>query len=181
MGIRLALDWANTACWANKRAMFCVLGLKSMKNLIVCAVSAVALSGCATVTRGTTNDVSFESTPSGATVLTSLQQTCVTPCMLEVPRNQSFTATFNLEGFEPQVVPVTTQIAGAGAAGMAGNLVLGGVVGAVVDASTGAMNDHVPNPVIVTFGDAAAPAEPAASPSPAPLQTAPASAEAATS
>lgn len=101
--------------------------------------------------------------------------------MLEVARNQSFTATFNLEGFEPQVVPVTTQVAGAGAAGMAGNLILGGVVGVVVDASTGAMNEHVPNPVIVTFGEGADPADPAASPSTAPLQTAPASAEAATS
>jgi hypothetical protein len=155
-----------------------------MKKLIVCGVAAVALSGCATVTRGTTNEVSFESTPSGATVLTSLQQTCVTPCMLEVARNQSFTATFNLEGFEPQTVPVTTQVAGAGAAGMAGNLILGGVVGVVVDASTGAMNEHVPNPVIVTFGESAEPIDPAASPpagTPAPLQTAPASAEAATS
>ncbi|MFN3169495.1 MAG: translation initiation factor 2 [Hyphomicrobiales bacterium] len=155
-----------------------------MKKLIVCGIAAVTLSGCATVTRGTTNEVSFESTPSGATVLTSLQQTCVTPCMLEVARNQSFTATFNLEGFEPRTVPVTTQVAGAGAAGMAGNLILGGVVGVVVDASTGAMNEHVPNPVIVTFGESAEPIDPAASPpagTPAPLQTAPASAEAATS
>jgi uncharacterized protein YceK len=145
-----------------------------MRKLIVCCAAAVALSGCATVTRGTTNDVSFESTPSGATVLTSLQQTCVTPCMLEVPRNQSFTATFNLEGFEPRVVPVTTQVAGAGAAGMAGNLILGGVVGAVVDASTGAMNDHHPNPVIVTFGDVVDPAAATGTEAP-PTPTAPAS------
>ncbi len=152
-----------------------------MKKLIVCGVAALALSGCATVTRGTTNEVHFESTPSGATVLTSLQQTCVTPCMLDVARNQSFTATFNLEGFEPRVVPVTTQVAGAGAAGMAGNLILGGVVGVVVDASTGAMNEHVPNPVIVTFGDVVDPEAAPPADAPAPLQTAPASAEASTS
>jgi phage-related minor tail protein len=70
---------------------------------------------------------------------------------MEFARNQSFSAQFNLEGFAPQSVDVATQIAGAGAAGMAGNLLLGGIVGAAVDASTGAANEHVPNPVFVDF------------------------------
>jgi hypothetical protein len=34
---------------------------------------------------------------------------------------------------------------------MAGNVILGGVIGAVADASSGAMNDLVPNPLNVTL------------------------------
>jgi len=32
---------------------------------------------------------------------------------------------------------------------MAGNVLVGGIIGAAVDAGTGAMNDLVPNPVIL--------------------------------
>ena len=42
-------------------------------------------------------------------------------------------------------------MAGAGAAGMAGNIVLGGLIGAAVDAGTGATKQLKPNPVKVTL------------------------------
>jgi hypothetical protein len=38
-----------------------------------------------------------------------------------------------------------------GAAGFAGNVLLGGLIGMGVDAATGAAQDHKPNPVIVTM------------------------------
>ena len=42
-----------------------------------------------------------------------------------------------------------TNVPRAGSAGMAGNIVLGGLIGAAVDAGTGAMKDLQPNPVSV--------------------------------
>ncbi len=59
--------------------------------------------------------------------------------------------TVTKEGYEPQVIPLTKEIPGTGAAGFAGNLLLGGLVGMGVDAATGAALDHKPNPVIVTL------------------------------
>ena len=47
--------------------------------------------------------------------------------------------------------PVEGRPDGAGTAGMAGNLVVGGIIGMGVDAATGAMNSHVPNPLVVTL------------------------------
>jgi hypothetical protein len=47
--------------------------------------------------------------------------------------------------------PLTKEVPGSGAAGFAGNLLLGGLVGIGVDAATGAAQDHKPNPVIVTL------------------------------
>jgi hypothetical protein len=66
-------------------------------------------------------------------------------------RSADITVTINKEGYESQVIPLTKEIPGSGAAGFAGNVLLGGVVGMGVDAYTGAAQDHKPNPVIVTL------------------------------
>ncbi|WP_246529545.1 hypothetical protein [Microvirga zambiensis] len=42
---------------------------------------------------------------------------------------------------------VQTRVAGSGAAGFAGNVLIGGLVGMGVDAATGATLEHFPNPV----------------------------------
>jgi len=73
-------------------------------------------------------------------------------------RNADITVTVTKEGYEPQVIPLTKEIPGTGAAGFAGNLLAGGLVGMGVDAATGAAQDHKPNPVIVTLQPVAPPA-----------------------
>ena len=55
-----------------------------MFKLLVCVAAGLAVSGCATVTRGTTEQVQITSEPSGADVRTSMGPTCVTPCTLQV-------------------------------------------------------------------------------------------------
>ncbi len=107
------------------------------------------LGGCATITRGTTGNVGFDSKPSGAEVRLSNGLACVTPCSLAVKRNEEFVATFTKAGFIGQQVEVKTQVAGEGAAGFAGNIIAGGVIGMGVDAATGGALEHVPNPVVV--------------------------------
>lgn len=74
-----------------------------------------------------------------------------------VKRNADISITFQKEGYEPQIVPLSRDIPGTGAAGFAGNLLLGGVIGMGVDAATGAATDHKPNPVIVTMQPSASP------------------------
>lgn len=110
---------------------------------------AGALCGCASITRGTTDQVQILSNPSGAEARTSMGHTCSTPCTLQFSRKDEFTVTITKAGYHIAQVPVKTQIAGAGAAGFAGNVILGGVVGMGVDAATGATLEHFPNPVVV--------------------------------
>jgi PEGA domain len=107
------------------------------------------LSACATVTRGTTNQIQIMSEPSGAAVKTSLNQTCTTPCTLTVGRKDEFSVVINLPGYKEQVVEIKTRVAGAGAAGFVGNVVIGGVIGMGADAVTGATLEHFPNPLEV--------------------------------
>jgi PEGA domain len=119
-------------------------------RLIGAAVcSAVVLSACATVTRGTTNQIQILSEPAGASVRTSLNQTCTTPCTLTVGRKDEFAATISMPGFKDQLVEIKTRVAGAGAAGFVGNVIVGGIIGMGADAVTGATLEHFPNPVEV--------------------------------
>jgi hypothetical protein len=125
-----------------------------MIRLLLAVALALPCVGCASVTRGTTENISISTTPSGATAdVTGLDipTACVTPCVVQAKRNAEITVTINKEGYEPQTIPLTKEIPGSGAAGFAGNLLLGGVVGMGVDAVTGAALDHKPNPVIVTL------------------------------
>ena len=116
-------------------------------RVFIAAVAIAALGGCATVTRGTTSQVQIVSEPTGATVRTSMGHQCTTPCTLQMSRKDEFSVVFSKEGYEDQTIPVRTQVAGAGAAGFAGNVIAGGIIGMGVDAATGSTLEHVPNPV----------------------------------
>jgi hypothetical protein len=122
-------------------------------RVFVVLLACFALGGCASVTRGWTEQISIASSPSGArvTVTGSENHTCVTPCAIQVNRNSDLQVTFEMEGYEPEVVALTKEIANTGAAGFAGNILLGGLIGMGVDAASGAPLDHKPNPVIVTL------------------------------
>ncbi len=115
--------------------------------------AVVSISACATVTKGTGDDVTFTSQPPGAKVTTNdlsdkeVDQSCVTPCELELNRKWMYDVTFEKEGYKTVVGRLEPKFSGDGAAGMAGNVLIGGIVGAAVDASTGAMNDLKPNPL----------------------------------
>ena len=144
---------------------------------------AVALAACATVTRGTTEAVVFDSEPPGAEMRSLVYNpcsepdscidvsqpnatinrehspgpACTTPCTLNVPRSQELIVTFSKPGYAPQTVKLGRKVAGAGAAGVAGNVVIGGVAGLVTDTATGAGMDHDPNPLKVVLKPLAAP------------------------
>lgn len=103
---------------------------------ILCAGSSLA--ACATVTRGSEDAWVINSEPSGAKVETTNGHQCpATPCAIKMKRKSEFTATVTKPGYKPATVQVTHKTASAGAAGVAGNVLVGGVIGLGVDAGTG--------------------------------------------
>jgi len=113
---------------------------------------ALTLPACATVTRGSSQEFTVQSEPPGAHVTTSHGFDCpAAPCTFRLQRKTAFTATFEMEGHVTEVRSVESKLAGAGAAGMAGNILVGGIIGGAVDATSGAMNDLTPNPLLVTM------------------------------
>ena len=116
----------------------------------VAALALVVLaSGCATITRGTTEAFVIETKPTGAEAKLSNGLYCTTPCSLKVKRKGDFVVTLAKSGYETVTATITSSVDSGGAAGMAGNVILGGIIGAGVDAGTGAMHSHKPNPLVV--------------------------------
>ena len=109
---------------------------------------ALSCCACATITRGTSDQVQIRSEPGEATVRTSLGHSCITPCTITVSRKDEFTVVISKPGYQTIEIPVRTAVQPAGGGALAGNILVGGVVGLGADVATGAANDHVPNPVV---------------------------------
>jgi len=130
-----------------------------MKKLILAALPlAMSVGACATVTRGMHEAFTVETEPSGAMVETSNGLHCeATPCTFaRVERKAEFTVTITKPGYRTWTGNVTHHTAGAGAAGMAGNVLVGGLIGVGVDATSGATQDLTPNPLHVALETEAA-------------------------
>ena len=114
----------------------------------VCALMFTA--NCASITRGTNDVLEIKTDPAGAEVQTSNGYSCgSTPCAIKMPRRSELVVDITKPGCRPMEVNVTHKTAGSGAAGVAGNVLVGGIIGVGVDAATGASQDLVPNPIDV--------------------------------
>jgi hypothetical protein len=118
--------------------------LRSLFGLI----GIVLLAGCATITRGTGEVLVVETEPAGATVAIQPGNVqCKSPCSVELKRKKDYKVAISKEGYETVNTDVLSQIVSAGAAGMAGNVLLGGIIGLGVGGTKGLK----PNPVRVTL------------------------------
>jgi hypothetical protein len=70
---------------------------------------------------------------------------------LKLKRKHPFTVELCKVGYERVVTDVQSTISGSGAAGMAGNVLVGGLIGVGVDAASGATKDLRPHPLQVTM------------------------------
>lgn len=109
------------------------------------AAASFAVSGCATVMNGTSQAVAFQSDPDGATIKLVTGPSCTTPCKFEMKRGADSTATYTRAGYKPVEVYIQSRMGGSAF----GNILAGGVIGAVVDGTNGSSNRLYPNPVYV--------------------------------
>lgn len=75
----------------------------------------------------------------------------LSPGSFSLARNGEYRIQISKDGYQPATVQIKNDVAGGGAAGMAGNVLVGGIIGAGIDAGSGAMLKLVPNPVEVTL------------------------------
>lgn len=116
----------------------------------VAALVVGSLSGCATITRGSNDVLVVNSSPQGAQVELSNGMSCTsTPCTFKLPRRSDIGVTVSKPGCQTATASVTHRTANSGAAGIAGNVLVGGVIGLGVDAATGASQELLPNPLNV--------------------------------
>jgi hypothetical protein len=144
-------------------------------KLILIAPLLVAATGCASIARGTLDTLEVSSVPDQADIkiyrtnagLTAkeIKENTVenldnpgggpivgkTPASFELARKGEYRVLISKEGYKTTEVEVGNRYSGAGRAGMAGNILAGGIVGIIVDANTGASKDLTPNPITVTL------------------------------
>lgn len=115
-------------------------------------VAGAFLAGCGSISRGVSENVIISALPTDSEITTSLGHSCATsPCTVKVERRKEFTAYANHKGYKPGSIEIKTKVSNAGAAGFAGNVLVGGVIGMGVDAATGAALDHYPNPAYIVL------------------------------
>jgi hypothetical protein len=107
---------------------------------LLCLAMAMAASGCATVVKGTEDSISIQTEPEGALCKLEREGGTIavvdpTPGTVEVDRDSAdIVVTCDLAGYE-----TTTERMVASASGAThGNIILGGLVGMMVDAASGA-------------------------------------------
>jgi hypothetical protein len=117
-------------------------------GLVSVTTIGLLLGACNTVTRGTEETVTITAKPASARIWTSLGHSCAgSPCEVKVERKTDFTVFAEAKGYQPGFVEVKSKLTDKAAPGVVGNAILpGGSVGLVVDAASGAMLDHEPNP-----------------------------------
>jgi hypothetical protein len=108
-------------------------GEPPMRIFSACIVMIV-LGGCATVIRGTEQDVSVDTVPRGAMVEFSNGQSCTTPCSIAAKRNQPLEVHILMDGCVPQTAFIRPRLTATG-----------GILGGLPDLATGAVYDLEPS------------------------------------
>ncbi len=91
-------------------------------------------SSCATLFKGTSQEVNFNSDPQKAEVWVNGTKMGVTPLALKLESKKTYTIEFKKEGYETKSYNITNHVG----AGWIILDVLAGLVGVIVDAATGA-------------------------------------------
>ncbi len=101
----------------------------------LCFLLSTLLVGCATIVTGTSSDVSFQSDPSEAEIEINGQDRGETPTTISLDSDRAYTVELSLEGYEDETIQLKKSTSGW----LAGNIVLGGIPGLIIDAATGGM------------------------------------------
>ena len=126
--------------------------LKNFLRVSACISLAATTAACATVTRGVKEGWTVTSSPAYAQVTTTNGFSCeATPCTFKMMHRSTFDVTVSKVGYKTFHGHVINQVSSGGGLGMAGNVILGGAVGVVVDVASGAMMELKPNPMSITL------------------------------
>jgi hypothetical protein len=108
--------------------------MKKNVSVFVLVSFIFLLSNCATIFKGTTEEVNFNSDPQAADVYVNGQNLGKTPVALELKVNKTYTIEFRKEGYKSKSYTINNEVG----VGWVILDVLAGLVGVIVDGITGA-------------------------------------------
>lgn len=107
---------------------------KTKFKFMATAIAVAYFASCATLFKGTTQDVHFNSNLQKARVIVNGMDMGETPVALKLETKKTYTVVFRAEGYKPKSYTISNRVG-------AGWIVLDvftGLVGVIVDAATGA-------------------------------------------
>lgn len=135
---------------------------KTTQNLLLTALIIALSTSCASIIHGSKQSVNFSSTPPGAKIVIDGKDYGFTPKPVELKRKgrlkgednskKEYDIKIELDGYYPYEIKITREMDGW----FLGNLLFGGLIGIIIDASNGAMYKLTPNQVIAQMGKATA-------------------------
>jgi hypothetical protein len=109
------------------------------KTLLAVAITSLSLSSCATIFTGTKDEITFNSSPEGATVFHRGVEKCTTPCTTSLNRSLNpENVDLKMIGYEPKTVGLSKEFNAVTLL----NILLGGIIGLGVDAATGSLTKY---------------------------------------
>jgi hypothetical protein len=121
--------------------------LNSVSKIVLAAVVLWCVSGCASIMSGRFQEVSFQSSPDGATVTISGKIIGKTPLTTSLKKESGQSLLFEKDGYKPLSMELSTRLDNW----FWGNILLGGVIGSTTDGMTGAVDEYSPNQYMVTL------------------------------
>lgn len=115
----------------------------TLLKLISGCLTIALFAGCASIVSGTTQPIKFSSDPSGADVRIDGVSRGRTPAELEISTRSPHTVRIELAGYQTYETKLERKMNGW----IFGNIFFGGIIGLIVDASTGAMYGLTPREV----------------------------------
>lgn len=107
----------------------------------------IGLTGCATIVKGPTQEISFTSEPAGASVVMGGRILGQTPFTLLLKKKSNQTITFEKDGYKTQSLALTTRLD----SWFWGNILFGGAVGSTTDGVSGSVTEYSPTQFFVTL------------------------------
>lgn len=110
-------------------------------------VAIFFVTGCSTFISGRQQEMSFQSTPEGATVAVNGRILGKAPLTVQLDKKKDQTLTFSMDGYKTVTMPLTTTLN----SWFWGNILIGGLFGSTTDNYTGAMNEYAPTQYMVNL------------------------------
>ncbi len=118
-----------------------------LKTISPIILFSLLIAGCASIMSGTTQQITFQSTPDGATVKVNGKPLGRTPLTIQLDKEKSQSLTVEKEGYKTFTTSMDTKLD----PWFWGNIVLGGVIGSTTDGINGSMNEYTPGQYIITL------------------------------
>lgn len=115
-------------------------------------ITVLIFTSCATIFKGSSQDISIKSTPDKANIVIKTMggvevYTGVTPTTTSLSKKREYLVTIKLDGYKESTVQITQSLQGW----FWGNLLCGGVIGMIIDYTSGSMWDLEPESINISL------------------------------